>query len=79
MNIDWRLYESLTRESWRIGDEPEIKNHILVTFDNKRVMIPVPFGAEVSVRTTKVVEVKHASNLTPCSYHKGFKEDCGCP
>lgn len=30
MNTDWRIYESLTHEDWRPGDEPTIRKSIVV-------------------------------------------------
>ena len=47
MTTDWRLYEMLTREGWRPGDEPPIRNKITVEFEGHEIVLPLPEGAKV--------------------------------
>jgi hypothetical protein len=49
MTTDWRLYEMLTKETWRHGDEPTIIYKITVKHGDREVVIPLPSGAEVKV------------------------------
>lgn len=69
MTTDWRIYEMLTKADWRPGDEPTIRNKVTIKHGDREIVIPLPPGATVEVPRLR----------TPCSYHKGFKEDCGCP
>lgn len=54
---DWRIYECMVppeRANWRPGDEPTIKNHIILT-DSRgtRRIIPVPDGVRIEVHTVQ--------------------------
>lgn len=45
---DWRLYEMLTKEDWRPGDEPPIQNKVTISYYGKTIVLPLPPGAEIS-------------------------------
>jgi hypothetical protein len=45
ITTDWRLYEMLTKEEWRAGDEPVVVNKIIVTHNGRTIEIPLPSDA----------------------------------
>lgn len=51
MTIDYRLHDLLTGAYYRAGDEPQTKQQILVTYKGKKVYLPLPEGAEITVES----------------------------
>jgi hypothetical protein len=47
MTTDWRIYEMLTKETWRQGDEPEIVNKLTIRHGDYEIVVPLPAGATV--------------------------------
>lgn len=65
MTTDWRSYEMLTKEDWRPGDEPEIRLAVTVEYRGKKVVIPLPADASVSISQNAIIDVSESEKADP--------------